>query len=348
MYETIRKRNKHITYSERLKIEALYKAKKSVKEISLHLGIGLSTVYRELKRGLYSRLNSDYSFVMLYSADIAQRDYEYKATAKGAHLKIGNDFELVHYIEDKILKHHYSPAAVLGEIKNKGLQFKTSISKTTLYRYIDEGLFLSVSNHDLIEGKRKKQQYKKVRTVSSLRPLHSSIDSRSDIISCRAEFGHWEMDTVVGKRTGINPCLLVLSERKTREEIIIKIRAKTTQNVVKALDALERKYGKHFSQVFKTITVDNGSEFMDRPALEKHNRTKIFYCHPYSSWERGTNENINRMIRRFIKKGSAIQKYTHAQIKEIETWLNNYPRAIHNYQSSNTLFCAELQKIGII
>ena len=101
-----------------------------------------------------------------------------------------------------------------------------------------------------------------------------------------------------------------------------------------------------FNIVFKSITTDNGSEFMDFNALEKSvfgrsRRTHIYYAHPYSSWERGTNENTNRMIRRFIPKGSDIAKITCVEIQRIEDWINSYPRKILNFKTAEEMFIQE-------
>ena len=128
----------------------------------------------------------------------------------------------------------------------------------------------------------------------------------------------------------------------TREEIIIKIKGKNNEYVVKAINGLERKYGKRFYNKFKTITFDNGTEFMDYESMEKSclrkgTRTKIYYAHPYCSGERGSNENNNRMIRRWIPKGTLIDDISNKFIKQIEEWLNNYPRDMFDYKSSNML-----------
>jgi IS30 family transposase len=134
-----------------------------------------------------------------------------------------------------------------------------------------------------------------------------------------------------------------LTERKTRKELIRKMADKTQQSVKKALDRIEREYGKHFKEVFKTITVDNGSEFLNSTDLECSvrrpgiQRTCIYYAHPYSAWERGSNENANKLIRRFIPKGTNISKLTHKDIQRIEHWMNNYPRRIHGYKSANDM-----------
>jgi IS30 family transposase len=125
-----------------------------------------------------------------------------------------------------------------------------------------------------------------------------------------------------------------------RKELIFKLPSKSQASVVNALNKLERKMGAGFSRIFKTITCDNGCENLDFEGIEKSvikegSRTKVYYAHPYSAWERGTNENINKMIRRFIPKGADISKYTKKEIEHIEHWINNYPRKILNGLSAN-------------
>ena len=337
-----RKGVRHITYTERTKIEALADNGMNAQEIADYLGRELSGIYKELRRGEYTRLTSELLEVTAYSADIAQQDYDYKATAKGAALKIGNDFALVEYIEQKILEESYSPCAVLAEIREKQLPFATNICFKTLYNYIDNGLFLNLSNKDLLRKSGKKRTKKSMDTRIK-HPLCTSIEDRPKEINERNTFGHWEMDTVIGKAKGSGPVLLVLTERLTRYEIIMKMKHKTAAEVIRCLNRLERKYGSRFKRVFKSITVDNGSEFMDTEGIEKScrskgSRTKVFYCHPYSSWERGSNENANAIIRRFIPKGTPMERYTEKEILKVEQWINNYPRKILGYKNAKTLF----------
>ena len=150
------------------------------------------------------------------------------------------------------------------------------------------------------------------------------------------------MDTVEGKKR-TSTVLLVMTERKTRQELIFKMKSKSQYCVVKTLDKLERKYGsKKFRKTFKTITCDNGCENLDyegieRSVLVKLPRTNVYYAHPYSAWERGSNENANKLIRRFIPKGADIGEFSHERIKMIEHWINNYPRRIFNGKSSNMM-----------
>lgn len=336
----------HLTYKDRLKLEALVSSGASCAAISDYFSVHPSTIYRELKRGAYTRLDGGtWIYSTAYSADVAQQKYECFLRAKGSPLKIGNDHQLATYIEDRIIKHKYSPGAVLGDIQANRKQFKTTISKTTLYRYIDTGVFLSLNNSHLSSGKRKKQE-KPIERPSLRNPLYQSIETRPYYIRCRDTFGHWEMDTVIGKREN-DDCILVLTERKTRYEIIRKLESKSPQAVVKAIDRLHQEFESAFSKIFKSITCDNGVEFDDYKGIEKGNRTKVYYCHPYCSSERGSNENANKLIRRWIPKGVPIRPITTQYIYNIQNWLNSYPRHIHNYQNSSVLFGRELQTLGI-
>lgn len=141
-----------------------------------------------------------------------------------------------------------------------------------------------------------------------------------------------------------------MTERKTRYELIMLMKDKTSNSVVKAINRLERHYGKNFSDIFKTITVDNGVEFSDCKGIEtscfnKGKRTKMFYCHPYSAYERGSNENANRLIRRWLPKGTDFRKIAVKTIKYVENWMNNYPRKLFGFRTSKELFEEELAAI---
>lgn len=177
-------------------------------------------------------------------------------------------------------------------------------------------------------------------------PAGKSIETRPLIVLSRETFGHWEMDCVIGKAKGKRQSLLVLTERKTRYEMIFKLSSKTSASVVKCLDALHRKYGADFKTLFQTITVDNGSEFSDADGMEYdkdgNKRTDVYYCHPYSSCERGSNERQNRIIRRFLPKGKSLYRVTQNQCDSIADWINALPRKVLHWCSSADLFEAEL------
>ena len=162
------------------------------------------------------------------------------------------------------------------------------------------------------------------------------------------EEGHWEGGTVVGKRAGHEAVVLTLLEKKTENYLAIRIPGKTSKAVMDAMAALRAEYGQHFPQVFKTITVDNGSEFQDFEGIEiahrrKGKRTIVFFCHPYSAYERGSNENMNRLIRRWFPKGTNFDEVTKEQVAAAEEWVNRYPRKLLGWKSAADLFDEELQ-----
>lgn len=348
---------KHLTKNDRLRMERWLNKGMKPREIADKLRVHISTVYRELKRGEYERLDGDtWEMVTAYSPDIAEERYQNHLREKGPDLKIGADHELARYIEETIIANDCSPAAVLGYAKMEGRTFKTSVSVATIYSYIKKGIFLRITQVDLPRRGKKKQGYKKVKTRKDQARASAgeSIERRPERVKNREEFGHWEMDTVYNKKDSTSKALLVLTERKTRREIIILIPNRKAETIVKALDALERKIGAvNFRKIFRTITVDNGSEFsaaeeMERSAVNKTiPRTKVYFCHPYSSWERGSNENANIMIRRKHPKGTDFEKVSARQIAETEQWINNYPRKILGYISSGVAFRACLREIGL-
>ena len=320
-----KKGSRQLTRADRIKIEALLKEKLSKVKIAAHLGVHRSTIYNELKRGAYEHRNSDWTTEIRYSPDIAQEKAEENLKVRGTQLKIGNDIAYANYIEDKIVNEDYSPAAVLGELKAQGREgeFDTTVCVATLYSYIDKGIFLKLTNKDLPVKKNKKRKYKKVRKQQKRAAAGDSIEKRPEEIGQREEFGHWEMDSVIGKRGVSKNVLLVLTERKTRDEIIFKLPDHTDEAVVAALDRLERSI------------LEEGKK-----------RTHLYYCHPYSSWERGTNEVTNKMVRRKVPKGTNFDDKTDEEIEEIESWINGYPRRIHGYRSAGELFTEELEKLA--
>ncbi len=173
-------------------------------------------------------------------------------------------------------------------------------------------------------------------------PKGETIENRPKEVKDRETFGHWEMDSVIGKR-GSKAALVVLTERLTRYGLVFKVPDHTMESVVRVLDRLERRMGKDFRQVFQSITVDNGSEFQDCAGMERSlrrrtPRTRIYYCHPYSASERGSNENMNRIVRRFFPKGTSFDEVTAAQVAQAENWMNSYPRAILGWRSAGALF----------
>ncbi|MBR2312005.1 MAG: IS30 family transposase [Clostridia bacterium] len=345
------KRYKIFTKSKRDKLEALYNAGIPVKKIAVELGYTFQSIYRELKRGYYMHRNTDWTETQKYSADKAQYHADLNATAKGAPLKIGNDHVFAKFVEDMILE-GYSPAAILDYIRENGLKFKTKVCRVTLYSYIDKGLFLRISNKQLLHKGNRKKKHKKAKEIKQIPKFEHSIEKRPAEVAERNTFGHWEMDTVVGSRTK-GETLLVMTERLTRMELIFKAPDKTAASTVMMLNRLESKLGnRDFCKMFKSITCDNGVEFsniagMEYSPLTGKKRTMVYFCHPYCSSERGSNENQNGFIRRFVPKKTSISSYSKEYLKHVQDFINTYPRRIFDGENALKRFKNELQKLNI-
>lgn len=177
-----------------------------------------------LKRGTYEHLNSDYTTEERYSPEKAEARYQKGLAAKGAPLKIGKNHAAAQFIEDKIGNEDYSPAAVCALLKQeKYKHFGITFCRATIYKYVEDGVFLTLTNQDLPEKGDRKKKHRTIRKKQARASSGTSIEQRPEYINERQEPGHWEMDTVVGKKR-TKARLLVLSERVTRREIIIRIK----------------------------------------------------------------------------------------------------------------------------
>lgn len=175
--------------------------------------------------------------------------------------------------------------------------------------------------------------------------LGRSIEERPENVNSREEFGHWEADLVIGQKSGNDKALLTLIERKSREYWMIPIENREADSVINVFRDLQNIYGEHFAEVFKTITADNSSEFSRLSELEKLTGTMVYFTHPYTSCEKGSNERHNGIIRRFIPKGKRINDFNFNEISNIEIWCNSLPRKILNYRTPDELFEDELDII---
>jgi len=325
------KKQHYMTENERYLLEGFLRANKPVTWIAREMGFCRKTIYNEIHRAEYLH-DCGWFDELRYSADKAQQIHKYNQTAKGRQLKIDSDRAYADYLEEKILKQHFSPAAALASARQAG--FETRVCVSTLYSYIDKRIFLQLTNKDLWVKRKKKApgEKPKSRVVHTKLP---SIEIRPQHINDRSEPGHWEMDLVVGKEN-TTAALLTLTERVSRQELIFKIANKKAATVRKIFDDLEQKLP-DFKTIFKSITTDNGPEFLeyDRLISSIHggSRFQIYYCHSYAAWEKGTNENHNRMIRRWFPKGTDFTKITQDEILAVQNWMNQYPRKILGWKT---------------
>lgn len=336
---------KTIAPIHRIIISKALNQKDSITTIAKELGFSRQTIHKEIKRGTIKKRNYDWTETVCYDLYAAQYAYDSSICNRGRLSKIDDDKALMDFVVEH-LKAKESPEVIEALVKSNDA-FKTKISAKTIYNWVYNG-DLGLDHKVLPYGKRKcKRNHKKEKNV--IKPNGGeSIELRNDI-SDRVEFGHWEIDCVVGTRNGKSTSLMTLVERKTRFGIIIKIAKKSKKCIVNALKKIKAKFGKYFYDIFLSITADNGSEFKDAIgmslSLKNGKKVKIYYAHAYSSWERGSNENFNRMIRRWFPKGTSFINISQKQIDKICNWINNYPRKQFKFNTSFNFFIEEYNKI---
>ena len=315
------KKQCYMTAGERHQLEAMRRNKIPIAEIARQLNRSRQTIYNELRRGSYLH-TVDYQDVVRYSADKGQAIRELASKCKGRRIKTENDANYMDFLEYMILKGKYSPAAALAEARAVG--YTTTICVTTLYSYISKRRFPRLRDMDLLE-KVSRRRRKKSEEPKIAHKDYPSIEIRPEHIGQRSEGGHWEMDLIVGCR-GSKAVLLTLTERRSRQEIIMKLPDRKAETIRRAIDRLERRTPQ-FRQKFRSITTDNGSEFLQYEQLIQSIRGgKRFQV--YAAWEKGSNENHNRMIRRFFPKGTNFDKVKPSEVRAVQDWMNNYPRKI--------------------
>lgn len=330
---------RHLTYTDRLKIEALHSAGVSKTAIAEQIGCSLATIYNELKRGHYIKLGHLWEDVSAYSADIGQAKIDFSRRDGGPSEKIGNRLDICELLS-LWLRSGLSPAVCSARLSQNN--YGISLSTNTIYSYIKKGYIPGFTFDNLPEAPRRKHFHKgfvKPRRA----PAGRSIEKRPPVIFERSEPGHWEMDCIIGKSAGRRQALLTLTERAFRFEIVIRLDRKDAASVVRAVDKIEKYLGPDdFKRIFRSITVDNGCEFSDVYGLEHSRngskRTDVYYCHPYCSSERGTNERHNRLLRRFFPKGTSLWWVTQSDCNKAADWLNNYPRLILGWSTPAQLF----------
>ena len=339
-YTTGHRKGQHLTSEERHIIEVRFnKDKKSIYAIAKELGRPYNTVKNEIARGTVQLYNGK---VTKYKADVGHSVYlEHRQECRRKYrcLEISPFLLYVckHFKEDK-----WSLDACVGRALADGtFQREQIVCTKTLYNYVDLGL-LPIKNIDLPEKLSRNTKQHEVR--ENKKNLGRSIEERPETVDLRDEFGHWEIDSVLGKKNENEPAVVALTERKHRNSIWLKVKNHSAEAVDEALDALLDTFGEKYREVFKTITSDNGSEFANLSRLEDKG-IGIYFTHPYTSCEKGTVECHNRMLRRFIRKGKSIDDYTADEIMIFADIINGLPRKLLGYHTPEELFDAELDRI---
>lgn len=305
---------KHLTIAERRLIERWKAEGRSNRQIAGLLGKAPQTINNEVKRGLVRQQVRRGKFELIYQADYAQAIYQENRSKSVRSVRLTNELkvQILHYWKQK-----YSPEMM---VKAKGVPVPVS----TIYYWIHHGQ-LGIKPSEMLYPRKTKAHKKQA--SPNFKPAGKSIEERTEVINQRLENGHYEIDTVILTQTR-NHCLLVLTDRRSRHQIIRLIPDKTAKAVNQALTDILKKFN------VRSMTADNGTEFAR--LSEVFPSEHIYYAHPYSSWERGTNENHNRLIRRWLPKGT--KKTTTKMVAFIENWINNYPKKCLNYLSPRQVF----------
>lgn len=336
----------HLTYGDMKKIEAYKDIDYSNRKIAELIGrcpqtINKGSVLQVRKQKQNGKV---YTYEeKVYFADVHYDIYEQNRANCGRRPKWVNGHEFIDWADQKMLEDKWSPDVVVQMAKD---QFHHSIvpCTSTLYNWIDSGI-MKTKNIDLLEKVSRKQRTTKSKQRRNVRVLGTSIEDRPESVEDRQEFGHWEIDTVVGNIYADEPVLLTLVERKTRFEKIFKIAGQKASAVDQALKTFIKQLNGLEGQIFKTVTSDNGSEFANLSKLSE--KTEVYYCHPYASFERGTSENLYKIIRRFLPKHQSLKEVQENHIRRIQRWMNDYPRRILDYQTPHQDFVRELKKLDL-
>ena len=340
----------HLTYEERVKIEAYKELKYSNRAIGRILKRSAQTINNAVNQGTVRTIKQRqihnekvYEYDQhTYSAEADYQTYIRNRQNCGRRPKWLACDSFTNWADDKMLENNWSPDAVVGRAKREKLFASNLIPCTsTLYHWINRGI-MKTKNIDLLEKVSRKPRSDSPKNRENRRVLGPSIEDRPEEVESRKHFGHWEIDTLIGARSKDDPVLLTLVERKTRFEIMLKIDQQNQPKVDLAMNDLYEPLGDHAEDIFKTIASDNGSEFAGIHELLT-SITDVFFAHPYASYERGTKENQHKFVRRFIPKGKRLKEISTQTINRIEQWMNNYPRKILDYQTAKEVFIKELQ-----
>ncbi len=316
----------HFTPESRNQLSALLRAKVLKKNMAEILAKHRTSVWRERKR------NFDNSTMMNYDARNAKRlTFERRIRANSRFKKIENNPRLEKEII-KRLKQYWSPEQIAGRLKLENNN-KTIINKDTIYKYIYEQHpnLIKYLRHQKCKYRRKRGT--KIREKQREETKKVRIDQRPQIIEQRARLGDWEGDTIVGgeKTTAI----LTHVERKSGYLLADKLIEAKAKNVK---EATIRKFLKLPKRKRFSITYDNGGEFAEYELTGRQTETQIYFAYPYHSWERGTNENTNGLIRQFYPKKTPFKNIAQKQLDYVVSLINNRPRKRLNYFSPKEVF----------
>ena len=331
------KKQRRLTLKERVIIQTLLREKKSKSYIAIRLGRTRSTIGREVNKWVQKKQDN-------YDAELAhwcaKEDYLNKRNLD----KISTYPLLKFFVYSRLLS-NWTPEQISGRLKelypNDPIM---SISHEAIYRHIytrPQARLNKKLINLLVRKKTRRRTPKKRRGGGSKIINQVSIDNRPQHIALRNEVGHWEGDLVIGKNH--KSAIGTIVERKTRFTLIVKLEPKKAGEVANEFSEILNKLNPIYK---KTMTYDNGIEMARHEKITQNTGIKIYFAHPYSSWERGTNENTNGLIRRYLPKGTNFNEIHINQLQIIQEKLNNRPRKIIGYKTPKEMMDLELKSVA--
>lgn len=316
-----------LNLQERIQIEKYFDKGFSASSIAILLGRHKSTISRELKNTHYNSYQSYHAH--LASARICS-DKNYGRS------KILANKKLLAFII-KHLRKKWSPEQIsLSLKKNFPNQKNMQVSHETIYYYVYLHSKKSLKD-ELIKQLRQKRKTRGSRHTKAVRDIkildRLTIDERPPEVASREIPGHWEGDLIVGKDHG--SVIGTLVERSSRFVILVHLENKEAETVRKAFEAEFKKLPKLMR---KSLTYDNGTEMAQHKLLTKTTKMKVYFAHPYSPWERPTNENTNGLLRQYFPKGTDLSQHSKAQLKRVQRELNERPRKVLDVRSPAEVF----------
>ncbi|MDX1410933.1 MAG: IS30 family transposase [Nitrospirales bacterium] len=321
---------KHLSNEERFFIWKTLREGKTQKQIAKTLGRHPSTLCREIKRNTYAQCHV-YTYhwakqIVKYRQQDAHRQKARKLTAECAHLIT------------QLVRQYLSPEQVSGYLKQ---HHALSLSHETIYRFIySDATRIAALKPFLRQGGRYRRKRYGSGTRASRIPNRVSITARPHEVEQKTRLGDWECDTVIGKDR--KSVLVTVVDRASLFTVCSRVLSRSAQVVSRAITRLLRP----FKDRVKTLTFDNGSEFVKHETIAQALEAQTYFAHPYASWERGINENTNGLLRQFFPKRTDFRKISWHQVKEEVAHLNTRPRKTRGDRTPNELFNNHFVPLG--
>jgi IS30 family transposase len=312
----------HLTIDEREIILKKRAQQASMQQIGDSLGRSKGTISRELSRNISSTQD--------YKPHLAQRYYQQRRGDSKEPYRLEEDVFLRKYVEKKLTE-YWSPEQISGRIrKDQGIQISPLTIYSWIYRNRTEG---GVFYRYLRQSHRRRRKRRDSQERRGQIPDRRMIDERPKVVNERKRIGDWEGDTVEGRKG--SGFIATHVERKSRYTVALKVEDKSADTVTKAT---LRRMKKLPPEKVKTMTFDNGKEFAGFKELERGLDMRSYFARPYHSWERGTNENTNGLLRQFFPKGMDFGTILQLDVDRALELLNNRPRKCLNYRTPTEVF----------